>query len=146
MNNFFFAAIVLMATACNSSQQLDELKKAQTSATYYHWVSGVSGGGKGMMFMAKFTTPETSIQSDSMWVNEVALPSEVTRVGDTLFTSGFYFLKGNPEAQSEEERMPSNSFLNASEYQGKLRVFTETDTFLLPLGTFKKVSPPQFPM
>lgn len=137
---------LLLLLACNSNSELKKIKNATFQSTYYHWVSGQEGGGTGLVFQTKFLLPETDVKSDSMWINDIALPAEITRVRDTVFANCFYFNAGNPMGTTDEERMPRSNFQKANQYAGKLRVYINGETKWITIKEFVKKQPPYLPM
>ena len=144
IKNTLSIIFLIALTSCISNQDLRAINSSLSQATYTTVISGVEGGGLGIIFQAKFLLKENNIKTDSMWVNDKRMATEITQVKDTVFISSFYFEEGNPE--SVDNRMPRSTFFDADIYKGEIRVFIEGQPFKINIEEFTRKETLPLPM
>jgi hypothetical protein len=126
MHRLYPLAVILILSGCTVLSPVSGYKKSLTKATAERWAGGARGSGRGVTFRLHFYQLETEIKTDTLWVNDIPLTTEVTHVGDTTFVNASYF-SATPEQKS---------LANDLDYSGHLQIYIKDQAKRLPITTF----------
>lgn len=134
-NSIYIICLVFLASACNMLKPTRKIEKSLSEATYQKWTMGVKDGGRGITFRVKFYNLNQELLSDTLWVNNVAMETELTNVGDTTYVSAFY--------TTNVEYKPTLVLDTA--YTGLLNIYAKDKRYKMKIKGFKRTPEAFYP-
>lgn len=136
MKNIFYIIIcVLFISACHSLKPLNSFEKSLAEASYQKWTMGARGGDRGIIFRVKFYELGQELKSDTLWVNNIPMETEVTNVGDTTYVSAFY--------TTNVDYKPSLVLDTA--YAGSLNIYVTDTRYRMAIKSFARIPEEIYP-
>ena len=126
---------VILVGGCALLNPPTPYEKALTEATAQRWSGGAPGSGRGVIFTLKFYQLADELEADTLFVNDIPLPTSISQVGDTTYIISSF------DTQNGESR----TLANDPTYQGflKLRVGDKKDA--LQISKFTLLPPMNYP-
>jgi hypothetical protein len=134
-NTFYIFSAVIILSACKMLGSKSNYEDAFYEATAQKFAMGARGGDRGVTFQVKFYNLGQELKSDTLWVNNIAMQTELTNVGDTSFVSAYY-------ATQIEHQPP---LVLDTAFTGALNVYMNDKRYKMKINSFKILAPLFYP-
>lgn len=98
--------------------------------------SGRAEGNRWVTFQVKLLRAPENLVADTLWINNIALPIELTRVGDTTFLNALYY----GIAPGTDEPLVADK-----SYYGQARLHFSQNEEMLKISKFRIIEPLIYP-
>ncbi len=123
----YISVLVLLIGGCSLFSSTAKTKNALVEATAQRWNTGARNGYKGVTFRVKFYALQEALKADTLWVNNIPLSVELTKVGDTAYVSSFF------TAPQDEYKA---QLITDTAYSGVLQFYVKNQKSALKISHF----------
>jgi len=136
MKIFLSISFVILTVASCGLKKPNNIFPNIYDATAQRGNSGRAEGNRWVIFQVKLLKAPSTLAADTIWINKIALPIELTRVGDTTFLNAYYY---GMQMGADEPLVADKS------YSGKARLLFTDKNEILEISKFRVIEPLSFP-